>query len=499
MNLFNKILRAIEKYIPFAEIVSQLEVLYSKGNESEIVNIENKLSKERIKILKFSIENRQRKIESLTDKQKKLIDQKCKILYISEFKNRLKIFNNLSEEIELLESNLILQNQINFNIEPVNTRKLTILSEGLKVVDYSKNLIPKLTEVRKNNKSKREEEIQQNENFKKEIFEFSLVKIHKLREEKRIKKERLEKEKKLNRQYQKSINNSKKALSNHKFTLAHEYLTEALSIMPKRKDEIKIIQHNVNRLENDYNDRKADFEKMFSSAENYFHDNELDQAIVKYKEALLLNIDNQKCNRRISDAQNKISRIRQLEEEQRIKEQAEKERREKYKDDADEIIAFYRKNGVSKFYHYTDTRNLNSILQNNGLLSLNEMNRKKIDYQQGSETYEMADYVRLSYTQNHPLLHVSKRQGRIRQEKTLEISLDVSGLKHTKFTNVNAARTSTAPIVIIGDDLNYIKKHVKMGVVMQRNHFDLSDKEKPYYQAEVMVKDHLPLDYIINL
>jgi len=162
-------------------------------------------------------------------------------------------------------------------------------------------------------------------------------------------------------------------------------------------------------------------------------------------------------------------------------------------------LTYFKQNGIFEFYHYTDTRNLNSILQNLGIYSLNEMDRKGINYEQGSETREMPDYVRMSYTKNHPLMYVSQNKGRIINVKVFEIDINVAALRKTKFTNVNAARTSTYPTVKTGSDLNFIKHNVKLNIVKQLNHFNLTAEEKPYYQAEIMVKDHVEIEYIKNL
>tara|TARA_B110000967_G_C18897589_1_gene571913 strand:+ start:147 stop:1727 length:1581 start_codon:yes stop_codon:yes gene_type:complete len=499
MNIFRKIARTIVKHIPFFQWKKQTNIVTFEDVQTEILKIEQKQKRAIKEIIERKKENSPKRIETLAPKQKKLIDQKCKILNITNSEQELEILKKLNIQIELLESNLILQGQINFIIKPIDAERLSVISEELKLIEYSKNLIPEFENIQKIKKIEREDEKQKNQNLKNELLEFSLTKIHKVREKRRIEEEKLEREKKLDEQFERSISNSEKALTNLKFERSFEYLIKAITIRPERKQEVQTLQDNVLKLENDYQNRKTEFDKAFSIAENYFHNNELKKAIEKYKEAGFLDIDNQSCQKRISDTENKIQRIKQRKKEQSRKEQAEKERREKYKHDAAEIIAYYKQNGIFNFYHYTDTSNLNSILQNNGLFSLNELNNKGIDYLQGSKTYEEADYVRLSYTQNHPLLYVSKEQGRIRQEETLEISLDIAGLKHTKFTNVNAARTSNAPTVKIGDDLNYIKNQVKIDIVTQRNHFDLSYEEKPYYQAEVMVKDHLPLEYIMNL
>jgi len=127
------------------------------------------------------------------------------------------------------------------------------------------------------------------------------------------------------------------------------------------------------------------------------------------------------------------------------------------------------------------------------------MDRKGIKYEQGSETREKPDYVRMSYTKKHALMYISIDKGRIISPKVLFINTSVASLRNTLFTNVNAARTATYPTVIIGNDLSFIKNNLKLNIVKQRNHFNLTEDEKPYYQAEIMVKDHLQLEYIKNL
>lgn len=306
-------------------------------------------------------------------------------------------------------------------------------------------------------------------------------------------------QRKLNRKFRELITASNQAIEFFDFEQATAKLNQALAIKPENKKEIQDLLENIKSKEKARKDKNLKFTSLFNLAKKYFHSGELETAIEFYTKAIQLNINNSKCNRRIADTQNKILKLKKREEEQKRKKQLEQELRDKYKSDAKEIVAYYKANGISQFYHYTDRRNLNSILQNNGLFSLREMNNRGIDYHQGSETYELPNYVRLSYTQNHPLLYISKKEGRIRQEKTLNIDLGVAELKQTKFTNVNAARTSTYPTVEVGDDLKFIRDNVKINIVRQRNHFDLSQDEKPYYQAEIMVKDYLSLEYIKNL
>jgi len=304
---------------------------------------------------------------------------------------------------------------------------------------------------------------------------------------------------KIERKYSDLKEKSKKALKSFDFKNASAELERALKIVPEKKVEIQSLLEEVLERQKEYQVKQEKFDKIFKQAEDSFHNNDLEKAIELFENASLLNINNQLCNRRISDAKSKISRIKKLEKERLEKERIEKIRREKYKEDADAIISFYKSSGIKQFYHYTDSRNVNSILQNNGLFSLNELRRRNIDFLQGSETAEKPDYVRLSYTPEHPLKFVSKKEGRIRTPKTLEIDLEVAKLKKSQFSNVNAARTSRHPTVTFGNDLNYLRNSVKLSVFGSIPYLSLNDEDKAYYQAEIMVKDHLELEYITNL
>lgn len=500
MNIFKRIIsKLIKKLNPFGKKEAAQKVPTKKDIQPEISKIEKAQKSEREITATKEDGSSPERVKNLTPKQEKLIEQKVEILDKSKSDKKIRKLKELNSELELLKTNLFLQSRIQFEIKPI--------SQNL-IESISKELIPEINfEVSTSEKKDRQtiiaetrktEQTEINE-LKSKVTQFSLINIHKEREAIRKEHERLDRERKLDEEYSKHISNSEKELSNKDFKGASNSLRQALKVRPELNEEIQKLLRKIESAEKTYKDKNQKFISLFNLAEKYFHNGELEKAIEFYKEANELNIDNSKCNRRIADAQNKILKLKKRKEEQERKERLERELREKYKSEAKEIVEFYKTNGISQFYHYTDRRNLDSILQNNGLFSLREMNNRGIDYHQGSETYEWPDYVRLSYTQNHPLLYISLREGRIRQEKTLKIKLDVAGLRHTKFTNVNAARTATYPTVESGDDLNFIRDNVKINIVKQRNHFNLSPDEKPYYQAEIMVKDHLPLEYIKNL
>jgi len=496
MSIFSRIRKRIESIFS--------NFIYEKQEKpisySDIINDLTQITKKQDSERKTLIE----KIEdsfvyNMSETQIKLIEKKSEVLNIRKSPNDFEKFMEINYMIERFETNYLLQSRIKFQPLKINDELLKQLSIELNIEDSDNKLLTLITEKRLKAEQNRKDDLITISDLKTNVLNFSLTQLHQDREEERKEKERLERERKINEQFENHINNSQEHQSLNHFDEAEKELLEAIKIKPDKEKEVNELITKLKTEKQNFEKRLTKFEEIFHNAENYFHSWNFEQAISKYKEAIELNIDNQKCERRISDAKYKIKRLKELEEKRREKERIEKEIREKYKDDAEAIVQYFKRNGIYEFYHYTDTRNLNSILQHGGLFSLNKMNARGINYQQGSETFEMPDYVRLSYSKNHPLLYVSKNQGRILKEKILYIDLEIAKLRKTKFTNVNAARTSNPPTVKIGEDLEFIKQNVKLNIVKQPNHFNLSEEDKPYYQAEIMVKDHVEMEYIKNL
>lgn len=200
---------------------------------------------------------------------------------------------------------------------------------------------------------------------------------------------------------------------------------------------------------------------------------------------------------------------REQEEEARKRREQEEARRKaelaKYKSDKDAIIKVLQNNGIQCFYHFTARENLSSIRQLGGLFSWYSMEQRgkgipcpgggnlsrQLDQSRGLE-----DYVRLSFTKNHPMMYVAKNEGRIANPVVLEISIDVATLKGTKYSNKNA--TIRREPVNIGETISDLRQ-IHFQTVRQINHFNLDDEEKSFYQAEVLVKTFIPIDYIMNL
>ena len=77
---------------------------------------------------------------------------------------------------------------------------------------------------------------------------------------------------------------------------------------------------------------------------------------------------------------------------------------------------------ITKLYHFTDRDNLESIIKNGGLYSWMDCDRKGIHIAKpgGGELSRsldrkdnLQDFVRVSFTTQHPMMYVAMKEGRI--------------------------------------------------------------------------------------
>lgn len=158
---------------------------------------------------------------------------------------------------------------------------------------------------------------------------------------------------------------------------------------------------------------------------------------------------------------------------------------------------------ITKLYHFTDRENLASIINCGGLLSWADCEDKGIGIPMPgggvlSRSLDKRDglqyYVRLSFTHQHPMMYAAMTEGRLTNPVVLEIDPEVIFWQDTKFADRNATRNGAN----VGGSLEDFKK-IHFSAVKQPNHFNLDANEQPFYQAEVMVKNFVPLKYITNI
>jgi hypothetical protein len=159
-------------------------------------------------------------------------------------------------------------------------------------------------------------------------------------------------------------------------------------------------------------------------------------------------------------------------------------------------------NGIEFLYHFTDDSNLTSIKEKEGLYSWafcesNNINipmpggdslSRTLDKRKGAE-----NYVRFSFCKNHPMEYVAKRDRRI--INPVKLLCDTELIYHigTKFCNMNATKNEA----IISDTLEYFQ-NIDFGIC-DKNYLRLNQSEKSKYQSEVLVYEHVPIKYILNI
>lgn len=161
------------------------------------------------------------------------------------------------------------------------------------------------------------------------------------------------------------------------------------------------------------------------------------------------------------------------------------------------------KNQIKKFYHFTDRSNIESIIKNGGLYSWADCLKRGIyvTHPGGSELsheldsqQNLAEYVRISICKRHPMMYYAMNEGRIVNPVILEIDTDILFLEGNVFSDKNAVRADANK----GTSFSYFE-NIHFQTALRNTQFDVDEDEKDYFQAEILVKNYIPLHYIINI
>ncbi len=167
----------------------------------------------------------------------------------------------------------------------------------------------------------------------------------------------------------------------------------------------------------------------------------------------------------------------------------------------EECIKLLEIKGIKYFYHFTDKKNIKSIKDNRGLYSWCECGKKgiKIINQGGNELSRnldvnkgLQDYVRLSLYENLPMKHILQRRNKKFEPINIMIKKEVLYIKDTLISDKNATDNNA----IIGSVKNCID-NIRFDII--NNGKWKNEIEKQFIQAEVLIKNHIPLEYIINI
>lgn len=169
-------------------------------------------------------------------------------------------------------------------------------------------------------------------------------------------------------------------------------------------------------------------------------------------------------------------------------------------EEATEILKLLKENRIEYFYHFTSKRNLESIEKHGGLFSWKELENRGINapFIGGSGDNGLshnldlkaglADYVRLTFCRDHPMMYRHKQNAE--PLVLLAIDITVATQPNTKFSNINA----TDNMCTVAEGLEGLKL-VDFNAV-KRTHVSRDDSDFKPHQAEILVKNHIPIKYI---
>ena len=161
------------------------------------------------------------------------------------------------------------------------------------------------------------------------------------------------------------------------------------------------------------------------------------------------------------------------------------------------------RNNIKCLYHFTDRENLESIISNGGLYSWADCKAKGIDIPKPGGSVQsrqldtrdnLQNYVRVSFVTQHPMMYVAMNEGRISNPVILKIDPKVIWMEGTKYADRNATKNGAQ----VGGELSDFER-IHFNAVKANKHFDLDEDEQPFFQAEILVKNFIPLEYITNI
>lgn len=167
------------------------------------------------------------------------------------------------------------------------------------------------------------------------------------------------------------------------------------------------------------------------------------------------------------------------------------------------IIPYLDFRKIECFYHFTERRNLKSILQSGGLMSFQELRNRQINVLHVSNALSweldakkgLSNYIRLSFVKNHPMFWKAKYEMNF-ELIWIQIDSEIATWENTKFTDKNA----TDKNVKLGNDLGFLKTIDYDAIHKSKDGYNiLHDEEKKHAQSEVLVERFIPKKYFLNL
>ena len=174
-----------------------------------------------------------------------------------------------------------------------------------------------------------------------------------------------------------------------------------------------------------------------------------------------------------------------------------------YKNNYDEFKKLIEQHHITTLYHFTDRENLESIIKNGSLYSWADCEQKGISISKPGGSLDsrnldkrdnLQNFVRVSFVREHPMMYVAMNDGRISNPVVLEIDPEVIYWQDSLYADRNATKNGA----LVGSSIDDFSQ-LHFNSFKAKKHFDLDADEQKFYQAEVLVKNHIPLQFIKNI
>lgn len=174
-----------------------------------------------------------------------------------------------------------------------------------------------------------------------------------------------------------------------------------------------------------------------------------------------------------------------------------------YKNNYDEFKKLIEQHHITTLYHFTDRENLESIIKKGGLYSWADCEQKGISISKPGGSMDsrnldrrdnLQNFVRVSFVREHPMMYVAMNDGRISNPVVLEIDPEVIYWQDSLYADRNATKNGA----LVGSSIDDFSQ-LHFNSFKAKKHFDLDADEQKFYQAEVLVKNHIPLQFIKNI
>lgn len=316
------------------------------------------------------------------------------------------------------------------------------------------------------------------------------------------KREKEKQEQERRDQFKSIIQKADEKFNSEEYEEAVDLYRQALEIYdyPEIVERVDRCLEKIKEAKDERERKQREFDQLKILADRLLNEGRIEEAISKLQQAKALFPKDSKVNKLIELYRSKLS---ELEEKKRL-EALVSERKPNW----EEFQKVLEQNGIKCFYHFTDIENIPSIIRHGGLFSWAYCKRERIpipkpggspkswelDERRGKE-----DFVRLAYTKEHPMLYIAMNDGRIIRPSLLEINIEIAYFNQTEFADSNAAAFRYTPK--IGRTIQHLK-NTRFDILQKGarvKHYNLPEDEKPYNQAEVLVKTWIPLKYILNI